>query len=143
MWPRRFPGWDFERVHAATVGLWNAELAKLKMSGETDSQRRQLYTAMYHIMADADGTRTGENPGWVSTEPYYDDYYAIWDTFRSSSPAVDADFAGQAAGYYPVVGGYLSAYGIYAGCAERQMTMGGRRVGRMRMLLWRMLTSRA
>jgi len=79
------PGWDFERVHAATVGLWNAELAKLKMSGETDSQRRQLYTAMYHIML-MPTDRTGENHGWVSSEPYYDDYYAIWDTFRSSSP---------------------------------------------------------
>ncbi len=30
--------------------------------------------------------RTGENPDWQSTEPYYDDYYAIWDTYRSSSP---------------------------------------------------------
>jgi predicted alpha-1,2-mannosidase len=79
------PGWDFERVHAATVGLWNAELGKLKMSGETDSQRRQLYTAMYHMML-MPTDRTGENPGWVSSEPYYDDYYAIWDTFRSSSP---------------------------------------------------------
>ncbi len=79
------PGWDFERVHAATVGLWNAELGKLKLSGETDSQRRQLYTAMYHIML-MPTDRTGENPGWVSSEPYYDDYYAIWDTYRSSSP---------------------------------------------------------
>jgi len=79
------PGWDFERVHAATVGLWNAELGKLKMSGETDSQRRQLYTAMYHVML-MPTDRTGENHGWVSSEPYYDDYYAIWDTFRSSSP---------------------------------------------------------
>ncbi|KKP04639.1 glycosyl hydrolase [Trichoderma harzianum] len=26
--------------------------------------------------------RTGENPDWVSSEPYYDDYYTLWDTFR-------------------------------------------------------------
>ncbi|PNP40721.1 hypothetical protein TGAMA5MH_07428 [Trichoderma gamsii] len=26
--------------------------------------------------------RTGENPIWNSTEPYYDDYYTLWDTFR-------------------------------------------------------------
>jgi putative alpha-1,2-mannosidase len=30
--------------------------------------------------------RTGENSGWQSTEPYCDDFYAIWDTFRSSGP---------------------------------------------------------
>lgn len=79
------PGWDFEAVHKAATALWNRELAKLNLSGETESQRRQLYTAMYHIML-MPTDRTGENPGWKSSEPYYDDYYCIWDTFRTSSP---------------------------------------------------------
>jgi predicted alpha-1,2-mannosidase len=30
--------------------------------------------------------RSGDNPLWQSNEPYYDDYYAIWDIFRTSSP---------------------------------------------------------
>ncbi len=30
--------------------------------------------------------RTAENPDWTSLEPYYDDFYCIWDTYRSSSP---------------------------------------------------------
>jgi predicted alpha-1,2-mannosidase len=30
--------------------------------------------------------RTGENPFWKSSEPYYDDYYAVWDIFRTSGP---------------------------------------------------------
>jgi Glycosyl hydrolase family 92/Aldehyde dehydrogenase family len=79
------PGWNFAAVHAASVDRWNGELAKLNLTGETDSQRRQLYTAMYHIML-MPTDRSGENPGWQSSEPYYDDYYAIWDTYRSSSP---------------------------------------------------------
>ena len=79
------PGWNFAAVHAASIDRWNSELAKLNLTGETDSQRRQLYTAMYHIML-MPTDRTGENPGWQSSEPYYDDYYAIWDTYRSSSP---------------------------------------------------------
>ncbi len=79
------PDWNFEAVHNASTKLWNAELAKLHLSGESDSQRRQLYTAMYHIML-MPTDRTGENPDWKSSEPYYDDYYCIWDTFRSSSP---------------------------------------------------------
>jgi predicted alpha-1,2-mannosidase len=79
------PAWNFDAVRSASVALWNAELAKLSLSGETDSQRRQLYTAMYHIML-MPTDRTGENPGWQSNEPYYDDFYCIWDTFRTSSP---------------------------------------------------------
>jgi len=82
---QEIPAWDFPSVHAASKALWNTELAKLSLSGESDSQRRQLYTAMYHIML-MPTDRTGENPGWQSNEPYYDDYYCIWDTFRSSSP---------------------------------------------------------
>jgi predicted alpha-1,2-mannosidase len=82
---QEIPAWNFTAVRAAATALWNAELAKLTLSGESDSQRRQLYTAMYHIML-MPTDRTGENPGWQSSEPYYDDYYCIWDTYRSSSP---------------------------------------------------------
>ena len=32
--------------------------------------------------------RTGENPLWNDPEPYYDDYYAIWDTYRTSTPLI-------------------------------------------------------
>jgi predicted alpha-1,2-mannosidase len=32
--------------------------------------------------------RTGENPLWENNTPYYDDFYAIWDTFRSSHPLI-------------------------------------------------------
>ncbi|MEG9435699.1 GH92 family glycosyl hydrolase [Edaphobacter sp. HDX4] len=79
------PGWSFEVVHQANTALWNAELGKLQLSGATERQRRELYTAMYHVIM-MPVNRTGENPGWSSTEPYYDDYYAIWDTYRTSSP---------------------------------------------------------
>ena len=30
--------------------------------------------------------RTGENPLWTSSEPYYDDSFTIWDLFRSQTP---------------------------------------------------------
>jgi predicted alpha-1,2-mannosidase len=82
---KEIPGWNFATVRDASVSLWNSELSKLNLIGATDSQRRQLYTAMYHVML-MPTDRTGENPGWTSTEPYYDDYYCIWDTYRTSSP---------------------------------------------------------
>jgi predicted alpha-1,2-mannosidase len=82
---QEIPAWNFAAVHDAATALWNTELAKLNLSGESDSQRRQLYTAMYHIML-MPTDRTGENPDWQSSEPYYDDFYCIWDTYRTSSP---------------------------------------------------------
>ena len=30
--------------------------------------------------------KTGENPLWTSTEPYYDDIFTLWDLFRSHTP---------------------------------------------------------
>jgi len=30
--------------------------------------------------------RTGENPLWKSSAPYYDDFYALWDTYRTVHP---------------------------------------------------------
>ncbi len=82
---QEIPHWNFDGTHAATESLWNTELAKLSLTGATAAQRHMLYTAMYHVML-MPTDRTGENPGWSSTEPYYDDYYATWDTYRSSSP---------------------------------------------------------
>jgi predicted alpha-1,2-mannosidase len=79
------PAWNFDGVRMASVENWNQALSRIRLRGETDSKRIQFYTAMYHTML-MPSDRTGENPGWQSTEPYYDDYYAIWDTYRSSGP---------------------------------------------------------
>jgi len=79
------PGWGFDSVRSSSVAAWNRELAKIQLRGESESKKVQFYTAMYHTML-MPSDRTGENPGWQSKEPYYDDYYAIWDTYRSSGP---------------------------------------------------------
>jgi predicted alpha-1,2-mannosidase len=78
-------GWNFDAVRRTAVKAWNQALSKIQLHGETDSKRIQFYTAIYHTML-VPSDRTGENPGWQSTEPYYDDYYTLWDTFRSSGP---------------------------------------------------------
>lgn len=46
-----------------------------------------FYTGLYHTMI-MPVDRTGENPLWTNDEPYYDDFYTIWDTFRTSSPLI-------------------------------------------------------
>jgi predicted alpha-1,2-mannosidase len=79
------PGWNFAAIHEQAVAEWDQALSRIKPSDATPLQREQLYTALYHTML-MPSDRSGENPGWQSTEPYYDDYYTIWDTFRSSGP---------------------------------------------------------
>jgi len=79
------PGFDFDAVHAAALAQWDKALRTVELKGETSEQAQIFYTALYHTML-MPADRTGENPLWKSSEPYYDDYYAIWDIFRTSGP---------------------------------------------------------
>ena len=76
---------DFEGTRRAAVKAWDEELGSVKIEGGTTSERQQFATGLYHSML-MPVDRTGENPLWQSTTPYYDDFYCIWDTFRSSTP---------------------------------------------------------
>ncbi|MBC8009975.1 MAG: glycoside hydrolase family 92 protein, partial [Burkholderiales bacterium] len=53
----------------------------------SDAHKRMFYTGLYHTML-MPVDRTGENPLWKSDQPAYDDFYAIWDTYRSSHPLI-------------------------------------------------------
>ena len=78
-------GFDFDGTRRASVAAWDKELSKVKIEGGTAGERQQFATGLYHSML-MPVDRTGENPLWQSTTPYYDDFYCIWDTFRSSTP---------------------------------------------------------
>jgi predicted alpha-1,2-mannosidase len=76
---------DFDGTRTATEAAWNKALGTVEIKGVNPEQAQMFYTGLYHSML-MPADRTGENPLWKSSEPYYDDYYAIWDTFRTSSP---------------------------------------------------------
>jgi predicted alpha-1,2-mannosidase len=78
-------GFDFDGTHKAAVTVWNKEFSTVKITGGTLDERQQFATGLYHSML-MPVDRTGENPLWQSATPYYDDFYCIWDTFRSSTP---------------------------------------------------------
>ena len=59
---------------------------KIEIEGTPD-QKKMFYSALYHTML-MPVDRTGEIPLWISSKPYYDDFYTIWDTFRSSFPLI-------------------------------------------------------
>ena len=82
------PHWSFEQLRSETKNRWENLLKRVEISEDaTLDQRKMFYTALYHtLLMPVD--RTGENPGWTSGQPYYDDFYAIWDTYRSSHPLI-------------------------------------------------------
>ena len=110
---------DLEKTRAASVAAWNKALDVVELKGETAEQAQIFYTALYHTML-MPVDRTGENPLWTSSEPYYDDYYAIWDTFRTSGPLLTL-IAPEHEKNSPVPSGYLPARWMASRCAKRQL----------------------
>ena len=82
---RNIPACDFDTQLIKVRERWEQLLSRVQIKG-SDRDKRMFYTALYHTML-MPVDKNGENPKWLET-PYYDDYYAIWDTYRSSSPLI-------------------------------------------------------
>lgn len=105
------PGWDFDKVRADARAAWNKELSKIEVSGGTDAETTNFYTALYHTMiqpnvfSDVDGQYRGHDgkvhrvwsPGFsrptarktppeggTPSEQYT--VFSLWDTFRAAHP---------------------------------------------------------
>lgn len=82
------PHWEFENELSETLQKWDRTLQSVEVDIETPVENKiMFYTGLYHTML-MPVDRTGENPLWENNTPYYDDFYAIWDTYRSSSPLI-------------------------------------------------------
>lgn len=82
---REIAGWTFDRARDEAERKWSAALSKIDVEGGTPAQRQIFYSALYraHVMPH---DLTGENAWWTSSEPHYEDYYTLWDTFRTLHP---------------------------------------------------------
>ncbi|MFC4213567.1 GH92 family glycosyl hydrolase [Pedobacter lithocola] len=78
-------GWNLEDVEKAGMLAWENKLQHIKIETNSEAQKKIFYTAMYHTMIQP-RDRTGDNPNWKSNAPYWDDNYALWDTWRSAFP---------------------------------------------------------
>lgn len=85
--------WDFEAVRQAATQAWETELRKIEVSGGTEAQLRNFYTALYHTMTapnlfmDVDGGYRGrdfKNHRANGFENYT--VFSLWDTFRAAHP---------------------------------------------------------
>jgi predicted alpha-1,2-mannosidase len=82
------PAWSFENTLQQTRNRWEDLLKRIEVDKNASTEKKTMfYTALYHTML-MPVDRTGENPLWENTTPYYDDFYAIWDTYRSSMPLI-------------------------------------------------------
>lgn len=80
--------WNFEKVHQELLDKWETLLQRIEIASDTPNHyKRMFYTGMYHTMI-MPVDRSGENPLWNDNVPYYDDFYAIWDTYRTSTPLI-------------------------------------------------------
>lgn len=82
------PDWDFDAARERLADQWEDILSRVKLSPFTPlKQRKIFYTALYHTML-MPSRRTGEWAKASGDEPYYDDYFTLWDTFRTSMPLI-------------------------------------------------------
>ena len=82
---KELTSWNVEEVKNIAVTKWNELLGKVEINDKNEENKKIFYTALYHTYLQP-VNRTGENPKWHSSEPCYDDFYAIWDSFRATNP---------------------------------------------------------
>lgn len=84
---REIKDWDFERLVKNAEKAWTKKLAPIKLdsTGVEEQHLRNFWSGVYRAFISPQDY-TGENPLWNSTEPYYDSWYCIWDTFRGVHP---------------------------------------------------------
>lgn len=84
---REISDWDFDRVLTAAEDAWKAKFSgvSIQPGGASTALQKTFFTGIYRTMMSPQNY-TGENPLWKSSEPYFDSFYCIWDSFRSDFP---------------------------------------------------------
>jgi predicted alpha-1,2-mannosidase len=73
---RNIPRGGFDHVRAAAKAAWARALGRIQVSGGTPAQRDIFQTALYHSLLMPHQVAPGR----------YDDFLALWDTFRTQNP---------------------------------------------------------
>jgi putative alpha-1,2-mannosidase len=72
-------------VKQETRDAWNSQVFSKVTTTDTDTTNLQLlYSSLYHMHL-IPTNKTGENPLWTSSEPYYDDIFTLWDLVCSTA----------------------------------------------------------
>ena len=73
------------QVQSETQSIWNSKVLSKITTPTTDLSTLQLLYSSLYGMTLIPSNRTGENPLWNSSEPYYDDDFTFWDLHRCST----------------------------------------------------------
>ncbi|KAJ6112890.1 Alpha-1-2-mannosidase [Penicillium capsulatum] len=78
---------NFESVHKTAIQQWTEKMRPIRVSrkGVKSDVLTNFYSGIYRTMVNPQNY-TGENPLWQSSEPYFDSFYCLWDSFRSQIP---------------------------------------------------------
>ncbi|KAI9728540.1 MAG: hypothetical protein M1834_007678 [Cirrosporium novae-zelandiae] len=81
------PDFNFRKTRRVAREAWRQKLdvVKVDATGVSEELQKVFWSGIYRTMISPQDY-TGENPLWHSTEPYYDSFYCIWDSFRSQHP---------------------------------------------------------
>ena len=84
---REITDFDFDRVLEDARTAWRKKFKPISMNskGVSKMHLRNFWSGAYRAFLSPQDY-TGENQKWNSTEPYYDSWYCIWDTFRGVHP---------------------------------------------------------
>ncbi len=87
------PDWNFDKVRQDAKNAWQKELSSIEVSGGTNEQLTNFYTALYHtkiapnVFQDVDGRYLGDDKQ-IHTAKDFTNYtvFSLWDTFRAAHP---------------------------------------------------------
>lgn len=84
---RELPDFDFDGAVRDVEMAWSEKLGviELETKGVHPDMQTIFWSGLYRSMLSPQNY-TGENQLWESTEPYFDSFYCIWDSFRAQHP---------------------------------------------------------
>ncbi|KAH0384005.1 alpha-1,2-mannosidase, putative subfamily, partial [Aureobasidium melanogenum] len=86
---KEISGFNFDTTHSAARQAWNDKMSVVSVTpGSVSDEFQTIFWSGLYRASISPQDYTGENPLWDSTEPYYDSYYCIWDSFRSIHPLI-------------------------------------------------------
>ncbi|KAF2098315.1 glycoside hydrolase family 92 protein [Rhizodiscina lignyota] len=80
---QEIPSWTLNDTVEAAKKEWNDDVfSKVTTTDKKNTTRLTMFYSGLYRGHQMPSDRTGENPKWNSSEPSYDDFYTLWDTFR-------------------------------------------------------------
>lgn len=79
------PGWDIDAVVDHSRAEWEKALSRVALEGATEAQQAAIYSALRHTMIQP-RDRTNDHPDFGANEPYFDEQYTLWDTWKTQYP---------------------------------------------------------